>query len=131
VSDVPGAARLLLDTHVLLWWMTDTKDLSDELKERIDTELEVYVSAASIWELSIKATAGKLKIPEDLTVWIEQGGLSDLPINRSHGELAGRLPAVHRDPFDRVLIAQALVEKLTLVTRDKHILKYDVPVLKA
>jgi PIN domain nuclease of toxin-antitoxin system len=131
VSDVPGAARLLLDTHVLLWWMRDTKELSDELKERIDTEFEVYVSAASIWELSIKATAGRLKVPDDLTVWIEQGGLTDLPINRSHGDLAGRLPAIHRDPFDRVLIAQALVEKLTLVTRDRYILKYDVPTIMA
>ena len=126
-----GAARLLLDTHVLLWWLTDSPELSDDLKDQIETELEVYVSSATVWELSIKKTAGKLKLPDDLTGWVERSGLSELPIRLPHGDLAGRLPQIHRDPFDRVLIAQALTEKLTLVTRDGIIHRYDVPVLKA
>jgi PIN domain nuclease of toxin-antitoxin system len=131
VSGLPGAARLLLDTHVLLWWLQDTDDLSNELKERIDTELEVYVSAATIWELSSKAASGKIDLPDDLGGVVEDSGLSELPIRTSHAELAGRLPAIHRDPFDRMLVAQALVERLTLVTRDRLIQKYDVPVLEA
>jgi PIN domain nuclease of toxin-antitoxin system len=126
-----GAARLLLDTHVLLWWLTDSPELSDDLKDQIETELEVYVSSATVWELSIKKTAGKLKLPDDLTGWVARSGLSELPIRLPHGDLAGRLPQIHRDPFDRVLIAQALTEKLTLVTRDGIIHRYDVPVLKA
>ena len=127
----PGAARLLLDAHVLLWWLQDTGDLSDQLKERIDTELEVYVSAATRWELSIKAASGKIDLPEDLGAVLEDSGLSELPIRPAHAELAGRLPAIHRDPFDRMLVAQALTERLTLVTRDRFIQKYDVPILEA
>lgn len=85
----------------------------------------------SVWELSIKKASGELKLPEDLTDWIERSGLSDLPIRLRHADLAGRLPAIHRDPFDRMLIAQALVEKLTLVTRDGLIQRYDVPIIEA
>lgn len=125
------SVRLLLDTHVLLWWLEDSAELSDALKDQIDTELEVYVSAATVWELSIKAAAGKLKLPDDLVGLIERSGLSDLPIRNAHAELAGRLPLIHRDPFDRMLIAQALVERLTLVTRDGLIRRYDVPMIKA
>jgi PIN domain nuclease of toxin-antitoxin system len=128
---VTDSVRLLLDTHVLLWWLEDSAELSDALKDQIDTELEVYVSAATVWELSIKAAAGKLKLPDDLVGLIERSGLSDLPIRNAHAELAGRLPLIHRDPFDRMLIAQALVERLTLVTRDGLIRRYDVPMIKA
>ena len=131
MSVSPGTARLLLDTHVLLWWAQDADDLSDELKERIDTELEVYVSAATMWELSIKAAAGKIELPDDLAEWAEQSGLRALPIDMTHAVLAGMLPMIHRDPFDRMLVAQALAEKLTLVTRDRFIQKYDVPILEA
>jgi PIN domain nuclease of toxin-antitoxin system len=131
VTDVPGASRLLLDTHVLLWWLRDTDDLSDDLKERIDTEFEVYVSSVSVWELGIKKASGKLKLPADLSGWIRRSGLSELPISLAHAELAGDLPRIHRDPFDRMLIAQALAERLTLVTRDGLIPQYDVPILKA
>jgi PIN domain nuclease of toxin-antitoxin system len=131
VSPSPGTARLLLDTHVLLWWAQDSDDLSDDLKERIDTELEVYVSAATLWELSIKAAAGKIELPGDLADWADQSGLRALPIDTTHAVLAGLLPMIHRDPFDRMLVAQAMAEKLTLVTRDRFIQKYDVQVLEA
>jgi PIN domain nuclease of toxin-antitoxin system len=131
VSDVPGASRLLLDTHVLLWWLRGSADLSDDVKERINTELEVYVSSVSVWELSIKKASGKLELPDNLGEWIERGGLSELPVYLRHAEIAGRLPMIHRDPFDRMLIAQALVERLTLVTRDGLIHQYDVPTMKA
>lgn len=126
-----ASARLLLDTHVLLWWLEDSPELSEDLKDRIDSELEVHVSAATVWELSIKTALGKLEIPDVLTELLEQSGLSELPIRFHHAERAGRLPPVHRDPFDRMLIAQALTERLTLVTRNELIHKYDVPILKA
>ncbi|MEV0789454.1 type II toxin-antitoxin system VapC family toxin [Kribbella sp. NPDC050459] len=131
MSSAPGTARLLLDTHVLLWWAQDADELSDELKERIDTELEVYVSAATLWELSIKAAAGKIDLPDDLSDWVERSGLRALPIDMAHAAVAGLLPMIHRDPFDRMLVAQAVAERLTLVTRDRFIQKYDVPVLAA
>ncbi|MGW6200649.1 type II toxin-antitoxin system VapC family toxin [Kribbella sp. NPDC055110] len=131
MTESPGASRLLLDTHVLIWWLEASPELSDPLRKRINTDLHVYVSSVSVWELSIKKAAGKINLPENLLDWIERAGVSELPIRMAHGDLAGRLPAIHRDPFDRMLVAQALVEKLTLVTRDRFIQKYDVPVLEA
>ncbi|ADB31483.1 PilT protein domain protein [Kribbella flavida DSM 17836] len=123
--------RLLLDTHVLLWWLADGPELSGELKDRIDTELEVYVSAATVWELSIKAAAGKVTVPEDFSEVVLDGGVGELPIRLVHAQEAGALPLLHRDPFDRMLVAQARIEGLTLVTRDSAIHAYDVPVLAA
>ncbi|MEU4191450.1 type II toxin-antitoxin system VapC family toxin [Kribbella sp. NPDC026611] len=122
---------LLLDSHVLLWWLSDADDLSAELKERIDTELVVCFSAASVWELSIKEAAGKLEVPGDFAEALEHSGLIELPVRRVHGPVAGRLPAIHRDPFDRMLVAQALVEDLALVTRDRFVQRYDVQTVKA
>lgn len=125
------SGRLLLDTHVLLWWLADGPELSEDLKGQIETELEVYVSVASLWEISIKSAAGKLSVPDTFPEVVENSGVSELPIRSHHAYLAGRLPLLHRDPFDRMLIAQALAEKLTLVTRDSAIHAYDVPILKA
>jgi PIN domain nuclease of toxin-antitoxin system len=123
--------RLLLDTHVLLWWLADGPELSEDLKGEIETELEVYVSVASIWEISIKSAAGKLRVPDGFLEVVGDSGVSELAIRSRHAQLAGQLPILHRDPFDRMLIAQALTENLTLVTRDSAIHAYDVPVLKA
>lgn len=120
--------RLLLDTHVILWWLSDHETLSDDIKDAIDTEVDVFVSAATIWEVAIKQAAGKLG-PADLPEKILECGLRELPITTAHALIAARLPLIHRDPFDRVLVAQARCEGLTLVTRDAEIQKYEVPVL--
>jgi PIN domain nuclease of toxin-antitoxin system len=122
--------RLLLDTHVVLWWLSDHETLSDEIKDMIDTEVDVFVSAATIWEVGIKQAAGKLG-PADLPEKILECELRELPITAAHALTAARLPVIHRDPFDRVLIAQARSEGLTLVTRDPAIQKYEVPILHA
>ncbi|GAB3829082.1 type II toxin-antitoxin system VapC family toxin [Kribbella italica] len=124
-------ARLLLDTHVVLWWLSDSDELSLGVKDLIDSELEVYVSVASLWEISIKTAAGKLRMPEHWLDVIGQSGLLELPIRAHHAAEAGQLPPLHRDPFDRLLIAQAQHEGLTLVTRDKFIHAYEVEHLAA
>jgi PIN domain nuclease of toxin-antitoxin system len=120
--------RLLLDTHVVLWWLGDDSTLGDDVKETIDTEVDVFVSAATIWEVSIKQALGKLR-PADLPERILASGLRELAVTVKHGITAGRLPPIHRDPFDRMLIAQASDEGLTLATRDANIAKYDAPLL--
>ncbi|TDE00270.1 type II toxin-antitoxin system VapC family toxin [Jiangella asiatica] len=124
-------ARLLLDTHVVLWWLADDPTLADDLKAAIDEELEVYVSAVTGWEVAIKQSIGKLTSPVDLAEEIRDSDLHQLPVRFDHAIEAGRLPPHHRDPFDRMLVAQARVERLTLVSRDTAIHGYDVPVLKA
>jgi PIN domain nuclease of toxin-antitoxin system len=120
---------LLLDTHVVLWWLTDDGTLADDIKDRIDWEADVYVSPATIWEVAIKQAIGKITEPADLPEQIRDSGFRELPITFAHGIAAGRLPLIHRDPFDRMLIAQAKLEDLTLVTRDADIKRYDIEVL--
>lgn len=122
--------RLLLDTHVVLWWLTDDPVLSNEVKETIDEEVDVFVSAATVWEVAIKQQLGKITASTDLSETIRDSELRNLPITSDHAVSAGRLPLVHRDPFDRILIAQALCEGLTLVSRDQAIAAYDVPLLQ-
>jgi PIN domain nuclease of toxin-antitoxin system len=123
--------RLLLDTHVVIWWLADDPTLSDELKVLLDSEPAVYVSSATLWEVTIKQALGKLQKPADLAERIRDAGFRSLPIAAGHALAAGRLPMIHRDPFDRMLVAQARCEDLTLVTRDADIFEYDVPTLKA
>jgi PIN domain nuclease of toxin-antitoxin system len=122
---------LLLDTHVVLWWLTDDPTLSDDIKTRLDHEPDVHLSSATIWEVAIKQAIGKLKEPADLPERIRDSGFRGLPITFEHAIAAGRLPLIHRDPFDRMLVAQARCEDLTLVTRDVDIKKYEVSVLAA
>jgi PIN domain nuclease of toxin-antitoxin system len=119
---------LLLDTHVVLWWLTDDETLAGDVKDRLDHDLNVYISPATIWEVTIKQALGKLQ-PEDLPERIRNSGFRELPITSAHAIAADRLPLIHRDPFDRMLIAQAQLEELTLVTRDAHTHKYDVDFL--
>ncbi|MFJ5547728.1 type II toxin-antitoxin system VapC family toxin [Streptomyces sp. NPDC093225] len=121
--------KLLADTHVVLWWLLDSPQLSDEIKDLLDTESLAHVSAVTPWELTVKQALGKLEGPEDLPERARDCQLRPLPITGHHGIRAAQLPFHHRDPFDRMLIAQAQTEGLTLVTRDKSIPLYDVPVM--
>ena len=123
--------RLLLDTHALLWWLADD-GLTPQAQDAIaDPANLVVVSAASAWEISIKKALGKLAAPDDLEQQVRDGGFSPLPISIAHGVAAGQLPHHHEDPFDRMLIAQALAEGLTIVTRDKRFGDYGVGLLAA
>jgi PIN domain nuclease of toxin-antitoxin system len=122
---------LLLDTHVVLWWLTDDPALSDDIKTRLDHDPDVYISAATIWEVAIKQAIGKLASPADLPERIRDSGFTALAISFEHAITAGRLPLIHRDPFDRMLVAQAKCEDLTLVTHDSRCRKYEVSVLPA
>jgi PIN domain nuclease of toxin-antitoxin system len=123
--------NLLLDTHVVIWWLADDPTLSDEIKSTLDHEPDVYVSSATIWEVAIKQAIGKIVQPTDLPERIRDSGFRELPITSEHAIVAGRLPLIHRDAFDRMLVAQARCEGLTLVTRDPDIHKYDVSLLDA
>jgi len=124
--------NILLDTHVLIWALENNPTLSDiAANSIIDGSNMVFVSAASVWEIGIKRSIGKLDTPDNLLEEIRLHRFSPLSINLDHAQLAGKLPNIHKDPFDRILIAQAINEKLTLVTRDKVIAEYNVQTLKA
>lgn len=124
--------RLLLDTHVLLWWLANDSALGEEAREGISAPgSSVYVSAASAWEISIKQALGKLDAPSDLVRQLGTHRFEPLPITVSHAYAAGALPRHHDDPFDRMLVAQAGAEGLTLVTRDPRIVLYGVSTLAA
>jgi PIN domain nuclease of toxin-antitoxin system len=124
--------RLLLDTHALLWALADPDRLSDDAHEAVrDGRNEVLVSAASVWEIAIKRAAGKLDAPDDLLDVTVAAGFQSLPISAQHALLAGALPRHHRDPFDRMLVAQARAESLLIVTRDPRFAPYEVNVLAA
>ncbi|MBN1426221.1 type II toxin-antitoxin system VapC family toxin [Candidatus Fermentibacteria bacterium] len=124
--------NLLLDTHILLWWLADSPELDQAPKEAIgDRENVVFISAASLWEIMIKKALGKLDLPDEFEAVVSQEPFLHLEVSAAHAFMVGRLPPHHRDPFDRMLIAQALVEGLTLVTADPFIRKYEVPVLHA
>jgi PIN domain nuclease of toxin-antitoxin system len=123
---------LLLDIHVLLWWLEDPKRLSRQARRAIqDGGNPVYVSAAVAWEISIKKAIGKLDAPDDLEDVIEANRFLTLPITVPHALAVLSLPNHHRDPFDRILIAQALHEGFRLVNRDSEIAKYAVPQIVA
>ena len=119
--------RLLLDTHVLLWWLADDTRLCESARSLIGNgRNEAFVSAASVWEVAIKRALGKIEAPGGLAATIEAEGLTPLPVTFAHAERAGMLPLHHRDPFDRMLIAQAQCDDLTLITADRNIPRYDV-----
>jgi len=124
--------RLLLDTHVLLWWLSDDTRLGPIARQVIgDPRNHVYISAASAWEISIKKALGKLAAPDDIDVIVEERGFEKLPISVFHGDQAGALPDYHKDPFDRMLVAQAQSEGLVVVTSDEKITRYGVRTMKA
>lgn len=123
--------RLLLDTHVLLWWLADDPALSPRTISVVGSERDVYVSAASAWEVAIKQALGKLEAPDDLAGAVAACAFRELPVGFEHAALAGALPRHHDDPFDRMLVAQARLEGLTIVTGDTRFARYGVPVLAA
>jgi PIN domain nuclease of toxin-antitoxin system len=120
---------LLLDTHVALWGITADPSLGHELLDRLRHDPDIFLSPVSLWEITIKQAAGKLAGPADLAERVRDMGFRELAITHAHAVAAGRLPAHHRDPFDRMLVAQATVEGLTLVTRDPEIQRYEVDLL--
>ncbi|MGQ0680013.1 MAG: type II toxin-antitoxin system VapC family toxin [Actinomycetota bacterium] len=123
--------NLLLDTHVLLWALTDDERLPPPARELIaDSRTLAYVSAASIWEASIKASAGRLHLHGmNLVAHVREAGLLDLAITGEHAWAAGQLPDHHKDPFDRLLVAQARAQGLMLATADSALADYDVKLL--
>lgn len=122
--------NLLLDTHALLWWLADDAALTVNARAAIgDRSNGIYVSAASAWEISIKKALGKLEAPDDLDAALIANHFQSLPITIRHGTSAGQLPRHHDDPFDRMLIAQAQAEQLTLVTHDAMFRPYGVPII--
>lgn len=123
-------SRLLLDTHALLWWLTDDPALSAPAREAIaDPTNEPLVSTASVWEIAIKRSLGKITAPDDLPSRITDEGLPWLPISADHAWQVRELPLHHRDPFDRLLVAQALTERVSVVTTDPRFEPYGVEVL--
>ena len=124
--------NLLLDTPVLLWWLSDSRRLSDEAQRHIsDPAHSVWLSSAVLWEIKLKESLGKLTLPADFRTALETQGFEELPIAGAHAYRLGTLPGIHRDPFDRMLVAQALQEAMTIVTRDERIARYPVPILLA
>jgi PIN domain nuclease of toxin-antitoxin system len=124
--------RLLLDTHAWLWWLGDDRRLGRRARQALaDQRSEVHVSAVSGWEIAIKMALGKLRLKKvDLEAEIAANGFLDLPIRTRHALLAGRLAPVHEDPFDRMLVAQAQVEDLVVVSADPVFESYGVSVLE-
>ena len=120
---------LLLDTHVVVWWRTNDVALQGEARAGITSADRVFVSAASAWEVAIKVALGKLRIPGAFAEAVEASGFDELPITFRHAAHAGGLPPHHADPFDRMLIAQAIGEGLTVVTHDRAFAAYGVPVI--
>lgn len=123
--------RLLLDSHVLLWWLSAPETLPESTHAEIAAGRDVFVSAASVWEIEIKRALGTLDAPEDLLAELASEGFQQLDVSCEHAVTAGRLPRHHDDPFDRMLIAQASVEKLVLATRDARFRDYEVAILPA
>ena len=124
--------RLLLDTSTVLLALSEPERLSMASRNAIEDPASiVLVSAASIWEFAIKRALGKLEAPESVVGAIRDAGFETLDITPDHAELAGGLPPHHRDPFDRILVAQALAEGCTLLTRDETLQDYDVEILRA
>lgn len=124
--------RLLLDTHALLWWLSDWEQIPESTREAIaDPDNEVFVSAVSGWEIAIKKARGRLAAPSNLASVEQDRGFTHLPLTFEHAERSTGLPNHHRDPFDRMLVAQAQAEGMVLVTRDQRIPLYDVLTLSA
>lgn len=116
---------VLLDTHILLWWLMDHPMLSARARRIISAQgTVVFVSAATAWEIAIKKAAGKLSVPDEFETVLEQNRFEPMPITVQHALAAGSLPRHHDDPFDRMLVAQAQQEGVTLITHDQRLAQY-------
>jgi PIN domain nuclease of toxin-antitoxin system len=120
---------ILLDSHILIWLDTGNERLPPDLLQTLRKSEQRFLSAATAWELSLKQAAGKLKLATPVSAMMQTFGLQELPVTMRHGERAASLPLHHRDPFDRMLVAQALEEEMVLVTADGRLAQYGVPVL--
>lgn len=124
--------RLLLDSHVVVWWSVYPSRLRPATLAAIRAaENEIFLSAASTWELGLKIAKGKLRLPPDYAERLFAHGFEELAVTVAHTTGAAALPGLHGDPFDRLLIAQASAEGMILVTADREIMRYDVPVMEA
>jgi PIN domain nuclease of toxin-antitoxin system len=121
--------KVLLDTHVVLWWRLDSPRLKRNVRELIATTDLVWVSAVSGWEIAIKLGLGKLRLDDSFASIVEASDFDELPITLRHADQLKNLPVHHADPFDRMLIAQAQVEDATLVTHDRHFKPYSLPII--
>jgi PIN domain nuclease of toxin-antitoxin system len=121
--------RLLFDSHVALWWLAGDPSVSARCQQTVSDADEVFVSAVTPWELGIKRSLGKVDYPADLVATLRRSGFRMLSVAADHAELAPVLPPHHRDPFDRMLVAQARLESLVLVTADASLLPYDVEII--
>lgn len=126
--------KVLVDSHVLLWWLLNDPHLSTTAKTLIaDSETEVIISAVTGYELTLKASAGRLTLPGNIEQFVPSRiateGFTSLPISVGHAARAGTLPLIHRDPFDRLLVAQAQMEGISILTADPAIGQYDVEVI--
>ncbi|MGD0732459.1 MAG: type II toxin-antitoxin system VapC family toxin [Terracidiphilus sp.] len=123
--------RLLADTHIVYWFFLEPEKLPPAARKHLDAASAVYVSAASIWEIAIKVKLGKLKAdPERLVQRIDASGMRELPVFSRHTALVANLPLLHSDPFDRLLIAQAISEPLHLLTVDPQLRQYSELVIQ-
>lgn len=124
--------NLLLDTHALLWWLNDDATLSPQARSAIaDPENTVYLSAVVVWEIRIKQAIGKLGLPSDFHQVLDAQQFVDLPVTVAHAHALAELPPIHNDPFDRMLVAQAVHERMFVATRDPEIARYGVDVVAA
>lgn len=123
--------RLLLDTHTVLWQLSGERELSHAAQTAISRADDLLISAVSFAEIGIKAATGKLRLPEGLADRIASSGARTLGLSATHGLAVADLPVHHRDPFDRLLIAQAAVERLSVVTADQRFARYDIDVIEA
>ncbi len=124
--------NLLLDTHALLWWLDDQPTLSEKARAAIaNPQNVVLISAVVIWEIRIKQALGKLKVPRNFRKVLDEQPFEMLDITADHAYKVGDLSSHHRDPFDRMLVAQAKAEGLTLITRDTHLKRYRISIIQA
>ncbi|WFP61294.1 MULTISPECIES: type II toxin-antitoxin system VapC family toxin [unclassified Mesorhizobium] len=116
----------LADTHIILWSISDDRRLSDHHRAILESDAVVFASAASVWEISIKRSIRKLHAPDDLPALLPRMRFQPLTVTLQHAHAVGDLPPHHGDPFDRLLIAQAQIENLTILTSDPHFARYEV-----